>query len=121
LLDTNTVIDAVEARTPALAVRMADCEEGDSAISAVTYGEIAVGSAQGKPPLLAILDTFLTDVPVLPFDRGAALAYSAIPFKRARFDCLIAAHALSLDLTVVTDNEHDFSDVPGLRVENWTA
>ena len=43
-----------------------------------------------------------------------------MPFKRARFDRLVAAHALSLDLGIVTNNIVDFADVPGLRVENWT-
>jgi tRNA(fMet)-specific endonuclease VapC len=43
-----------------------------------------------------------------------------LPFRRASYDRLIAAHALSLDLTLITNNEGDFADVPGLRVENWT-
>jgi tRNA(fMet)-specific endonuclease VapC len=57
---------------------------------------------------------------VLPFDEAAARAYARLPFKRGRFDRLLAAHALSLDLTVITNNERDFSDIAGLRVENWT-
>ena len=43
-----------------------------------------------------------------------------LPFKRARFDRLLAAHALSLGVTIITNNESDFADVPGLTVENWT-
>jgi tRNA(fMet)-specific endonuclease VapC len=49
------------------------------------------------------------------------LAYAQLPFKRASFDRLIAAHAVSQDLIVVTGNAKDFADVPGLKVENWTA
>ena len=43
-----------------------------------------------------------------------------LPFKRARFDRLLAAHALSLGVTIITNNEADFADVPELAVENWT-
>ena len=48
------------------------------------------------------------------------MTYCEIPFKRNRFDRLIAAHALSLGLTLVTNNEADFSDISGLGIENWT-
>ena len=44
-----------------------------------------------------------------------------LPFKRGSYDRLIAAHALSLGLTVVTGNTKHFADVPGLKVENWTV
>ena len=44
----------------------------------------------------------------------------ALPFARHRFDRLIAAHALALDLTLVTANVRDFYDLPGLKVEDWT-
>lgn len=59
-------------------------------------------------------------VPALPFDASAARAYLNVPFKRGRFDRLIAAHALALGLTLVTSNIDDFIDVPGLKVEDWT-
>ena len=58
---------------------------------------------------------------MLDFDFKAAVAYAAIPFKRASYDRLIAAHALSHGLTVVTANVADFADVPGLLVEDWTV
>jgi len=69
---------------------------------------------------LAAASRFFTLIAALPFDRAAAEYYAKIPFRRGRFDRLIAAHALALGLTVVTANEADFADVPGLRVENWT-
>jgi tRNA(fMet)-specific endonuclease VapC len=76
---------------------------------------------RGKPPLLDDLRALIEEVEVLPFDEMAALVYANLPFKRASYDRLIAAHALALGLTIVTDNETDFADVPGLRVENWTV
>jgi tRNA(fMet)-specific endonuclease VapC len=52
------------------------------------------------------------------FDSAAAGSYARISFRRARFDRPIAAHALSLDLTLVTNKEGDFADIPNLKVEN---
>ena len=64
--------------------------------------------------------SFFERLPVLPFDRAAAHVYARLPFSRHRFDRLIAAHALALDLTLVTANARDFRDMPDLRVEDWT-
>jgi tRNA(fMet)-specific endonuclease VapC len=58
-------------------------------------------------------------IPVVPFDEAAAKAYARVPFKRGKLDRLIAAHAVALDLTLVTNNEVDFADVDGLKIENW--
>ena len=74
---------------------------------------------QGKPPTPEALAALVSVVPVLPFDDVAAKAYAKLPFKRARFDRLIGAHALSIGATVVTNNPGDFADVPGLKLENW--
>ena len=59
--------------------------------------------------------------PVVPFDEAAARAFPSVPFRRAKFDRLIAAHALAMGATLVTANPKDFKDVPGLSVEDWTA
>jgi tRNA(fMet)-specific endonuclease VapC len=58
---------------------------------------------------------------MLPFDEAAARAYARLPFKRARFHRLLAAHALSIGAAVVTGNVTDFADIPGLQVEDWTT
>jgi tRNA(fMet)-specific endonuclease VapC len=88
--------------------------------SAVAYAEVMRKVPEDELPAFgrsALFDV----VSVLPFDARAALAYRRVPFRRGRFDRLIAAHALALSLTIVTNNESDFDDVPGLRVENWTT
>ncbi|KKC26177.1 twitching motility protein PilT [Sphingomonas sp. SRS2] len=103
-----------------LRARVAECDDGDLATSAIALAEVAYGSAQGKPPALDQLRAFLEEVPVLDFDLNAAFAYASLPFRRASYGRLIAAHALSLGLTVVTDNVTHFEDVPNLNVENWT-
>jgi tRNA(fMet)-specific endonuclease VapC len=68
---------------------------------------------------LELLGPFLAEVLVLSFDSEAARIYATIPFRRASYDRLIAAHALALGLTVITGNVKHFADVPGLKVENW--
>ena len=101
--------------------RLATCYPGDVAISAISFAEVALGTWNGKPPRQDVLDAFVRVIPIVPFDEAASREYARLPFKRARFDRLLAAQALSIGATVVTNNEADFADVPGLRVENWTA
>lgn len=121
LLDTNIVIAASLASDERLRRKLAERDEGDLVTSAIVFAEIAHGSVRGKPPPFERLEAFVEEVPVLPFDYRAAHAYAGLPFKRASYDRLIAAHALSLDLTLVTGkNARDFADVPGLTVENWS-
>lgn len=120
LLDSNIIIRLTMASGAELRTRAAACDDGDMVTSAVALAEVAYGSTQGKPPALDQLHAFLEEVPVLEFDLKAALAYASLPFRRASYDRLIAAHALSQDLIVVTDNVTHFADVPGLKVENWT-
>jgi tRNA(fMet)-specific endonuclease VapC len=88
--------------------------------SAIAYAEVVYGSVNSKPPAVEQLQAFVEEVPVLDFDFKATLSYATLPFRRARYDRLIAAHALSHGLVVVTDNDVDFADVAGLAVENWT-
>lgn len=120
LLDSNVVIAASLATGgPVLRARLAECDEGDLVTSAIVYAEVIFGSMRGKPPPLDRLQLFAKSVPVLDFDVAAATAYAALPHRRASYDQLIAAHALSRELIVITDNVADFADIPGLNVENW--
>lgn len=121
LLDSNAIIALTMNTHAGVVARAAGCDEGDIVTSAVAFAEVVYGSQNEKPPPLEQLRAFVEEVPVLGFHYKAALAYASLPFRRASYDRLIAAHALSHDLIVVTDNEHDFADIPGLRVENWTA
>ena len=121
MLDANTGIYLLSNMHPALTRRVAECDAGSLVMSSIAFAEIALGSARGKPPSTALLDAFLSEVPMLPFDEAAARAYATLAFRRSSFDRLIAAHALSLGLTLVTTNVADFADVPDLMVEDWTA
>ncbi|AYJ85689.1 type II toxin-antitoxin system VapC family toxin [Sphingomonas paeninsulae] len=121
LIDADSSIFAmIDAESP-VTQRIAQCEVGDIAISTISFAEIALGSQIGKPPPSDVLEAFVSVIPILEFNEAAAREYARLPFKRARFDCLLAAHALSIGAVVVTNNEADFADVPGLKVENWTT
>jgi tRNA(fMet)-specific endonuclease VapC len=120
LMDADSAIySMIDADAP-ITRRIASATAGEVGISVISFAEIALGSNVGKPPPAAVLDAFIQAIPLQPFDEAAACAYARLPFKRARFDRLLAAHALSIGATVVTNNEADFADVPGLKVENWT-
>ena len=121
LLDSNIIVYLTMNSNERVVRRAAECDEGDLVTSAVAYAEVAYGSMNELPPAIEQLQAFVQEVPVLDFDYKAALAYATLPFKRGSFDRLIAAHALSHDLTVVTHNEKHFADVPGLKIENWTV
>lgn len=121
LVDANIIILALGGTGEQLRQRLSECEEGEVVTSSIAYGEVALGSAAGKPPPPERLRRFIEEVPVLDFDFKAAQAYASLPFKRGSFDRLIGAHALSHDLTVVTDNVAHFIDIPGLKVENWVS
>jgi tRNA(fMet)-specific endonuclease VapC len=89
-------------------------------LSAIVLAELALGSMNGKAPLMAALERLLVQMPLMPFDENAARAYGRLPFRRGRFDRLLAAQALSLDLVIITRNLADFADIAGLKVEDWT-
>ena len=121
LLDSNIIVYLTMNSNKNVVRRAAECDAGDLVTSAVAFADVAYGSMNERPPAIEQLQAFVEEVPVLNFDYKAALAYATLPFKRGSFDRLIAAHALSHDLIVVTHNEKHFADVPGLKVENWTV
>jgi tRNA(fMet)-specific endonuclease VapC len=126
LLDTNVCIDFALARSEALRDRIHDNYERGLAISAVTLAELKVGARHkdADPEDDKRLDRLMAVLKVHDFNAAAAEAYGRmareIGLRRNSFDRLIAAHAVTLGLTLITRNEADFAGVPGLRLENWT-
>jgi tRNA(fMet)-specific endonuclease VapC len=127
MLDTNICIYLMKAHPPAVLARLQQLDHGDAVISIISYAELRVG-LEGLGPTRAqnerALQLITHDIPVLPFDETAAESYgvhraAVRDRRRDALDRLIAAHAASLGLTLVTNNEADFRDYPGLMVENW--
>lgn len=121
LIDANCVIYLFAGNYPKLSRRVQETEIGDIGLSTIVFAELLMGVAQGKPPSSAALDGLTRQMPLIAFDEDAARSYSQTPFRRARFDRLLAGHALALGLPIITANPKDFADIPGLNVENWTA
>lgn len=127
LLDTNVVIDARDGVRPVL-TRMLQCD-GALLVSALSIAELQRGliAPQSESSVRRErLNLLLSHLQIVPFDKVAAENYgrivAACGWVRSRdFDRLIAAHALSLNAVLVTNNERDFRDVPGLAVENWLS
>jgi tRNA(fMet)-specific endonuclease VapC len=126
MLDTNMCIYLMKNQPEQVAKRFAQCYVGDVVMSAITYAELEFGvtvsenSARERRNLISLVE----DIPVAPFDAEAAIAYGPIreatrDRKKDQLDKLIAAHAVSLNVTLVTNNERDFAAYPGLKVENW--
>ncbi len=110
LLDANICIRIL--RDPDCRVAYRVRNSGDPvAISTIVLAEIARGDTEKLPAQIAIL----------PFDAAAAAAFLRAARARGVFDRLIAAHALALGATLITHNVRDFREVPGLRIEDWTA
>ena len=120
LFDTNILIYLIEGRVAALGERVRTLAPGEAATSAICVAEAAVGLRDAGQDARDAIDRLYRVIEPLPFDRSAAERFGALAYHRGRSDRLIAAHALSLNLTLVTNNARDFADIPGLRVENWT-
>ena len=120
LIDTNCCIDLFNTRHQVLRDRMMATEAGEIALSAVVVAELGVGAVLGKAPQRDQLARLREELPILSFEEQDSDVYARLPFRRGRFDALIAAQAISRGLTLITANERDFADVPGLKIENWT-
>ena len=121
LLDSNVCIYLIEGLSEDARQRVETFSPGEVVTSAVAFAEVMLRVDETDPVSSANAKAFFAEIPVLPFDGEAAIAYRQVPFERHRFDHLIAAHALSRDLLLITRNTRHFGKVPGLRVENWVS
>ncbi len=129
LLDTNILSDLVRHPQGKVAGRIV--QEGEKSIctSIVVAGELRFGAVKrGSERLTAQLEAVLSALEILPLEEPADRRYGELRNYLEQQgttigpnDMLIAAHALSLSLTVVTANDREFSRVSGLKVENWLA
>ena len=120
LIDTNVLIYLSEKTFGRLTERVEAMNRGSVATSSIAFAEFGRGVDWSLAYAAATVERLFEEIAVLPFDRVAARHYADLPFARHRFDRLIAAHALALDLTLVTANPKDFQGIARLRVEDWT-
>jgi tRNA(fMet)-specific endonuclease VapC len=127
LADTNIIIYARDGHEVVLEKFVAHSTE--IFVSAISLAELQRGLILARTETALRRerhDTLMRGMSVLPFDSPAALAYGSVIAQCGRvksrdLDHMIAAHALSVGMTLVTNNEADFASVPGLKLENWAA
>jgi tRNA(fMet)-specific endonuclease VapC len=127
LLDTNIVSDLVRRPQGQTAQRIRDVGEAQVCTSIIVAAELRYGAAKrGALRLSAQLEAVLGALDVLPLEPPADVAYGRLRADLERIgrpvggnDLLIAAHAIALGHTIVTDNEREFARIEGLACENW--
>ena len=128
LLDTNICIYIAKQKPPGVLARLQGLRPGDVGMSVITYLELVYGAwkSQRRHENLERIKELEMVIPVLGMDAGAAQHYGQVRAELERkgspigaYDLLIAAHALSLGLTLVTNNVREFRRIAQLRVENW--
>jgi tRNA(fMet)-specific endonuclease VapC len=130
LLDTNVCIHIIRRRPQAVLRRFEEYGIGEVGVSSVTVAELRYGAEKSAKPEqnLEALGRFLLPLEILAFGGEAAAAYGWIRAALENagtpigpLDTLIAAHAVSVGVTLVTNNIREFGRVPGLGVEDWTG
>jgi tRNA(fMet)-specific endonuclease VapC len=121
LLDSNICIYILGGLSATARRAVERHRPGEVVTSAIAYAEVMSGLRDADARALADAAALFEIISVQPFGAEAAQAYRKLPFERHRFDHLIAAHALSLGLVMVTRNVRHFRGIPDLRVEDWTA
>jgi tRNA(fMet)-specific endonuclease VapC len=126
MLDTDSVSFALRGGGR-VGTRLLACKPSEISISSITLAELRYGAeAKRSRKLHSIISTFTDAVTVIAFDQSAANQFATVAVSLARrgepigtFDTLIAAHALSLGLILVTNNVRHFRRVAGLKTDNW--
>jgi len=130
MLDTNICIYLIKKKPPAVLEKFRDYSVGEIGLSSITVAELQYGvqKSQQAEQNQRALEQFLAPLVIEDFGHKAAAAYGRIRAALERqgtpigsLDTLIAAHALSLDVTLVTNNVREFSRVADLKVINWAG
>jgi tRNA(fMet)-specific endonuclease VapC len=129
LIDTNICIYIMNKRPVAVIKKFKQFELGEIGISTMTVSELQYGVAKStyREKNQQHLEEFIAPLEILTYDEMAARAYGDIRFQLEKYgqpirplDLLIAAHALSQDLVLITNNDMEFKRIKNLKVENWT-
>ncbi len=128
MLDTNICIYIIKKKPESTLIKLHSNIDRGIAISSITFAELMYGvQASSYPEKNTIaLNQFLSIIEILPFDDDAAIEYGGIRASLRRkgtpigtMDMLIAAHAKSKGLIIVTNNISEFKRIDGLALENW--
>ncbi len=128
LIDTNICIYIMNKRPPEVIHRFKNTDVGQIGISTITVSELSYGASKSQlqKQNFKRLEEFLAPFEIIPYDQDASQCYGAIRCQLENqgniigpLDLLIAAHALSKDLILVTNNEKEFKRIKALKVENW--
>lgn len=129
MLDTNICIYMIKQKPRQVIEKLKNMNKADLCISSITYSELLYGAEKSSniAKNLLALTMFLSNIEILPYDENASVDYGFIRLdleKKGKpigpLDMLIAAHAASLRMILVTNNEKEFERVKGLNIENWT-
>jgi tRNA(fMet)-specific endonuclease VapC len=130
MLDTDMCVYIVRRSLPQVRRRFQEMRVGEVVISAITYGELEYGAAKSNRSESdrQKIERVVRQIPVAPLDDKAGAAYGVLRSgleRQGRMigsnDLWIGAHALSLGLTLVTNNEREFRRIDGLSIENWAS
>ena len=128
LLDTDICIYLIKKKPSSVIEKLHAYQVGDIGISVVTVAELRYGAAKSQriQQNHEALDLFLAPFEIVTFDENAAATYGEIRAQLEKtgqpigpLDLLIAAHAKSLSVALVTNNVGEFKRVKGLKVETW--
>ena len=128
VLDTNICIYLIKKKPARVMARFDELTVGDVGVSSVTVAELQFGVHKSRYPERnrRALEQFLLPLEIAAFGDRAAEAYGMVRAALERrgtpigaLDTLIAAHALSLEATLVTNNVSEFARVPGLQIDGW--
>ena len=127
LLDTNIVSDLIRNPQGRIAKRIGSVGEENICTSIIVAAELCYRAAKkASPKLTAQVEVVLDAIETLPVDAPADEIYGSIRVQLESAgtaiggnDLIIASQAMTLDLTLVTDNEREFSRIDSLRIENW--
>jgi tRNA(fMet)-specific endonuclease VapC len=127
MIDTNIAIYTLKNR-PAKVREAFERYKSELCLSSVSWGELVFGAERSVrvEHNLSIIEGFAARLEILPFDSLSAMHFGQLRAELAStgrligpYDMMIAGHARSLGLILVTNNIREFERVPGLRVENW--
>jgi len=129
MLDTNICIHLIQRHPPQVLQRLSALKQGEALMSVVTYAELRAGlemQQRNRDHDEKVLALLVQRIPVLPFTEAAAEQFGSLRAairdrRRDALDRLIAAHAIAVGAALITNNEADFRDYPGLKLENWVA